>query len=101
MTPALSRRRLLSGLGAVGIGGLVAADATATAASAAGATQIVPFRAANQAGIVTPQQDRLTFAAFDVVTKDRAELISLLKTWTTAAESMTALTPDARASLYR
>jgi deferrochelatase/peroxidase EfeB len=80
---------MLSGLGAVGIGGLVAADALGRAASAADATQIVPFRAANQAGIVTPQQDRLTFAAFDVVTKDRAELVSLLKTWTLAAESMT------------
>jgi deferrochelatase/peroxidase EfeB len=89
VTPALSRRKLFSGLGAVGIGGLVAADATAMSASAANDPQIVPFRGANQAGIVTPQQDRLTFAAFDVVTRDRAELVRLLKTWTAAAESMT------------
>jgi deferrochelatase/peroxidase EfeB len=79
---------VLSGLGALGIGGLVAADAAASAGAASN-PQIVPFRASNQAGIVTPQQDRLTFAAFDVITKDRAELVALLKTWTVAAEAMT------------
>ena len=84
----VSRRRVLSGLGALGIGGLVAADAAASAGAASN-PQIVPFRASNQAGIVTPQQDRLTFAAFDVITKDRAELVALLKTWTVAAEAMT------------
>ncbi|EWM15757.1 iron uptake transporter deferrochelatase/peroxidase subunit [Kutzneria sp. 744] len=89
MTPSLSRRRLLSGLGAVGIGGLVAADAMATSVSAANATQVVPFNAEHQAGITTPQQDRLTFAAFDVITKDRDELVRVLKTWTAAAEAMT------------
>jgi len=101
MTSGVSRRALFSGLGALGIGGLVAADASASALTAENATQIVPFRADRQAGIVTPQQDRLTFAAFDVVTKDRGELVSLLKTWTTAAESMTKgdLVPGGEADL--
>ena len=31
-----------------------------------------PFHGVRQAGIVTPMQDRLHFAAFDVITDDRA-----------------------------
>jgi deferrochelatase/peroxidase EfeB len=50
----------------------------------------VPFHGAHQAGIATPVQDRLHFAAFDVTTKDAAELTQLLKDWTRAAERMTA-----------
>jgi deferrochelatase/peroxidase EfeB len=38
---------------------------------------------------VTPAQDRLHFAAFDITTRSRAQLVSLLKAWTTAAERMT------------
>ncbi|HEY0951657.1 iron uptake transporter deferrochelatase/peroxidase subunit, partial [Nocardioides sp.] len=47
------------------------------------------FRGAHQAGIVTPAQDRLHFAAFDVTTGSRAQLIALLKAWTEAADRMT------------
>src|SRR6185437_11356115 len=50
----------------------------------------VPFHGAVQAGIVTPAQDRLHFVAFDVLTKDRAQLVQLLKDWTDAANRMTA-----------
>ena len=52
-----------------------------------------PFRGEHQAGIVTPAQDRLHFAAFDVTTDDRDELIDLLQQWTEAAERMTAGEP--------
>jgi deferrochelatase/peroxidase EfeB len=48
-----------------------------------------PFYGAHQAGIVTPAQDRLHFAAFDVTTGSRDELIGLLKDWTEAAARMT------------
>ncbi len=48
-----------------------------------------PFRGEHQAGIVTPAQDRLHFAAFDVTTRSRAQLIALLKAWTEAADRMT------------
>ncbi len=48
-----------------------------------------PFRGEHQAGIVTPAQDRLHFAAFDVVTDSREELVALLQEWTAAAERMT------------
>ncbi len=48
------------------------------------------FEGTYQAGIVTPAQDRLHFAAYDVTTEDRAELVALLKEWTAAARAMTA-----------
>jgi deferrochelatase/peroxidase EfeB len=51
------------------------------------------FRGAHQAGIVTPAQDRLHFAAFDVTTDDRDRLVALLQQWTEAAERMTAGKP--------
>jgi deferrochelatase/peroxidase EfeB len=47
------------------------------------------FRGEHQAGIVTPAQDRLHFAAFDVTTPSRAQLIALLRAWTEAADRMT------------
>jgi deferrochelatase/peroxidase EfeB len=58
-------------------------------ADAAGTPATYPFRGEHQAGIVTPAPDRLHFAAFDVTTRSRAQLISLLKAWTTAADRMT------------
>ena len=47
------------------------------------------FHGAHQAGVVTPAQSRLHFAAFDVVTKDRARLAEVLRSWTLAAARMT------------
>src|SRR5690606_16347166 len=55
-----------------------------------GAGSVIPFYGAHQAGIATPVQDRLHFAAFDVITDDRAALVSMLKEWTAAAAAMTA-----------
>ncbi|WP_051198813.1 iron uptake transporter deferrochelatase/peroxidase subunit [Gordonia shandongensis] len=51
--------------------------------------RVVPFQGAHQAGITTEAQDRLHFAAFDVITDSRDALIDMLKKWTTAAERMT------------
>jgi deferrochelatase/peroxidase EfeB len=53
------------------------------------ASTTYPFRGEHQSGISTPVQDRLHFAAFDVTTASRAQLIALLKAWTEAAERMT------------
>jgi deferrochelatase/peroxidase EfeB len=51
----------------------------------------VDFYGGHQAGIVTPAQDRLHFATFDLLpTVDRDGLIRLLKEWTAAAAKMTA-----------
>jgi deferrochelatase/peroxidase EfeB len=48
------------------------------------------FHGEHQAGVVTPAQDRLHFASFDVTTEARDELVALLRAWTDAAASMTA-----------
>jgi deferrochelatase/peroxidase EfeB len=74
----------------VAVGAFAAGRATAAEeappASGGGA---YAFRGAHQAGITTPAQDRLHFAAFDVTTGSRAQLIALLKAWTEAADRMT------------
>jgi deferrochelatase/peroxidase EfeB len=49
-----------------------------------------PFYGAHQAGITTSAQGKLLFAAFDVRTHSRHELVSLLKEWTAAAVALTA-----------
>ncbi|MFI9061725.1 iron uptake transporter deferrochelatase/peroxidase subunit [Streptomyces sp. NPDC053429] len=94
---APSRRAVLGwggaglALGAAAAGGAVAAfGGTSDVVPAASAGAAVPFHGEHQAGIASAVQDRLHFAAFDVKTKDREELIKLLKDWTEAARLMTA-----------
>ncbi|MFT4230037.1 MAG: iron uptake transporter deferrochelatase/peroxidase subunit [Microbacterium sp.] len=92
----LSRRGLLGLIGA-GAGGLVvgglggaAVGASMAAAVAPGAATVYPFFGATQAGITTPVQDHLHFAAFDMVDDaSRDDLISLLQDWSYAASRMT------------
>jgi len=89
----VSRRRLLgaAGVGALGVGAGVGGFAVARADEpTAAAPSAYPFHGEHQAGIVTPAQDRLHFAAFDVTTDSRAELVALLKAWSDAAALMTA-----------
>nr|WP_231263324.1 iron uptake transporter deferrochelatase/peroxidase subunit [Nocardioides alpinus] len=79
--------------GAFAVGRTTAhADEGATVATG-GRSTTYAFRGAHQAGIVTPAQDRLHFAAFDVLTDSRDELVDLLQRWTLAAEQMTAGEP--------
>ncbi|MEU2247287.1 iron uptake transporter deferrochelatase/peroxidase subunit [Streptomyces sp. NPDC019224] len=95
---APSRRALLGwggaglalGAAAAGVGVAAARSDDGGRATAVDSGAAVPFHGAHQAGIATAVQDRLHFAAFDVTTKDRAELVALLKEWTRAAERMTA-----------
>jgi deferrochelatase/peroxidase EfeB len=84
---ALSRRALL---GAGAAGGLAVAGVAGCGSDRPQAR--VPFRGRHQAGIATPAQDRLHFAAFDVI-GSRDELRDLLREWTVAAERMTAGRP--------
>ncbi len=92
----VSRRGILGAAG-VGLAGAAAGLAAgfaldqpqASAATASSGTRTYPFYGTQQAGIVTPMQDRLHFAAFDVITSSRDELIGLLEDWTLAAERMT------------
>ncbi|MCK9903417.1 peroxidase [Parafrankia colletiae] len=97
----VSRRRLFgltaaaATAGAAGVGGLAAcSDDDGSGGSGRGdgagpADQIVAFHGDHQAGIATPAQDRLHFAAFDIVTDTRADLVALLREWTAAAAAMT------------
>lgn len=95
-----SRRALIGwggaglALGAVAAGGAVAMTRTGSDndmdPTAAETGAAVAFHGAHQAGISTPVQDRLHFAAFDVKTEDRAEFVQMLKDWTEAARRMTA-----------
>jgi deferrochelatase/peroxidase EfeB len=90
----LSRRRLLAsaGLGAAGVGlgaGGYLVGHDAGTADAAESTGTVPFYGEHQAGIATPVQDRLHFAAFDLETESRTELRELMEAWSQAAREMT------------
>jgi deferrochelatase/peroxidase EfeB len=58
-----------------------------------GTQQRVTFFGRHKAGIVTPAQDRLHFAAFDLTTERRDDLRELLRTWTDAAARMSAGEP--------
>jgi deferrochelatase/peroxidase EfeB len=97
VTPrAVSRRGLLGG-GAVALtGGAFATGWAVHEARSGGAGPVVgpreayAFHGEHQAGITTPAQDRLHFAAFDVTTDSREELVALLTAWTQAAARLTA-----------
>jgi deferrochelatase/peroxidase EfeB len=94
----VSRRGLIgSGAAAAGVAGAyvlghATVDGPDVAVPAGGSGDGVAasyaFRGAHQAGIVTPAQDRLHFAAFDLTTDSRADVVALLKAWTEAAERM-------------
>jgi deferrochelatase/peroxidase EfeB len=75
---------------AVGIaGGAAIAGAVSGGGGSASRAGEVPFHGEHQAGIVTPAQDRLHFAAFTMVGgASRDDLVSLLRDWTAAAEAL-------------
>nr|WP_286674395.1 iron uptake transporter deferrochelatase/peroxidase subunit [Nocardioides sp. LMS-CY] len=92
----MSRRGLVGGgVAAAGLAAGAFAVGRATAAEGSespdppGSDDAFAFRGKHQAGITTPAQDRLHFAAFDLTTGSRAQLIALLKAWTEAADRMT------------
>ncbi|WP_456787013.1 iron uptake transporter deferrochelatase/peroxidase subunit [Cellulomonas sp. P5_C5] len=90
----ISRRAVLGLGGGLAAAGVVAgfgvgratAPEPAVASTAAGT---YPFTGVHQAGIVTPAQDRLYLAAFDLTTTSRDELVALLRRWTTIAARLT------------
>jgi deferrochelatase/peroxidase EfeB len=88
-----SRRRLLGWTGAgLALAGAGAATgySVATSAPEPAPDGVVPFRGPQQAGIITPAQDRLHFVALDLTTSDPAQVRALLRKWTAAAERMVA-----------
>jgi deferrochelatase/peroxidase EfeB len=91
----LSRRALLGGIGAVGVGsaaGVLGAPSAAAGSPARPAARpgIVAFYGRHQHGITTPAQDRLVFDTLNVVDgAGRDDVRDLLRTWTRAAARMT------------
>ncbi|HSS73036.1 MAG TPA: iron uptake transporter deferrochelatase/peroxidase subunit [Gaiellaceae bacterium] len=90
MSGGITRGRLLAAgalgagvaLGGVGVEHLLAGGGGSE-------SEVVPFHGEHQAGIATPAQDRLHFAAFDLVARDRGEIRRLLRAWTEASVQMT------------
>ncbi|MGN6678583.1 MAG: Dyp-type peroxidase [Streptosporangiaceae bacterium] len=74
--------------GTVGAGAILADTGQAHAAAAADSGAAVPFHGAHQAGIATPAQEHLQFAAVDMVSKSVADLRDLMRTWSAAAALM-------------
>jgi deferrochelatase/peroxidase EfeB len=91
----ITRRRLVATAGgaaltlAAGAGGFELGRRTDDEAEAGPGSATIPFYGARQAGIATPAQDRLVFAAFDLTLQHRAELHELMRVWTDAAARMT------------
>lgn len=93
---SLTRRKFLAtgaaaggGLVVGGVGGYLAAGGEDDASASASGTGRIPYYGRHQAGITTPQQDRLHFASFDVTTSSARELRAMLEAWTIAAARMT------------
>ena len=89
-----TRRVFLSGAGvaAAAAAAGAAGDRIAAATSAPSRRDvggIVPFFGQHQAGIVTPTQEHVAFAAFDLVSDSRGDLRGVLQAWTAAAASLT------------
>ncbi|MGB6165573.1 MAG: Dyp-type peroxidase [Pseudonocardiaceae bacterium] len=86
----VSRRGwLLGGAGVVGggmAGGLIVEGVASTSSPARERTE--PFWGAHQSGIVTDTQQHTVLAAFDLTGTDRADLVTLLKTWTSLAGTL-------------
>lgn len=96
-TRGVSRRGLLglvsagaAGLAAGAAGGIAFASTVGATSADGGSATTYPFYGEHQAGITTPAQDRLHFAAFTVSsTLDREGLVGLLSDWSAAAARLT------------
>ncbi|WP_292831230.1 iron uptake transporter deferrochelatase/peroxidase subunit [Microbacterium sp.] len=97
-TAGLSRRGMLglaAGIGAAGLAlgagaGTAAGVATGRARAGEDAASAHAFFGEHQAGITTPVQEHLHFAAFDMMARtNRADLIELLQDWSYAAARLT------------
>lgn len=88
-----TRRGFLSAAAGVAASAGLPAIARGEETSASAATkpmdEIIPFRGVHQAGIVTPTQTHTCFAALDLTTAKRSDIISLMQVWTGAAERLT------------
>lgn len=90
-----TRRGFLRSAGLTGLGagtataGAMLADAAHAAAGTVGQpAAALAFHGAHQAGIATPAQEHLQFAALDMVSHSVADLRDLMRTWSRAAALM-------------
>jgi deferrochelatase/peroxidase EfeB len=91
---SFSRRGFIQRAGAVAVAAGLVPDLSRAAARS---SDSVPFYGKHQGGITTPQQSRLLFAVFDVdASAGAAELRSLLRGWSKAAENLCAGKPARR-----
>jgi deferrochelatase/peroxidase EfeB len=96
--PSAGRRRFLTSasLSAVALPlaraaqGATSATGNANRPPPATAPAVVPFLGRHQAGIATPIQRHTYFVAFDLTTAQRDDLVRLLRSWSEAANRMTA-----------
>lgn len=80
----------LGGAGGGAIGASLAGGGLGAGLAGPGASTQYPFFGTHQAGITTPVQDRLHFAAFDVAEGvTREALVALLRDWSYAASRLT------------
>ncbi len=106
--PGVSRRRLIGAtLGVAGAAAFVGTGFGIAQATEPDRTDVdasaVPFYGPHQAGIATPAQDRLAFAAFDITSTDPTAVQTMLGQWAAAGAQMTRglpvgavdITPDA------
>lgn len=85
----ITRRGLFAAAGASAVAASVAAVSLGAEPSP---SRVVPFYGRRQAGILTPPQDHLVFATFDV-TGSREDLQGLLAAWGALAATLTAGRP--------
>jgi deferrochelatase/peroxidase EfeB len=90
----VTRRGALTGAAMFGIGAgldrvLGGSGGAGAGAGAASSSAAVPFYGPRQAGIATPAQESLSFAAFDLASNALGDLRNLLQDWTRAATELT------------
>ncbi|MFL5823474.1 MAG: iron uptake transporter deferrochelatase/peroxidase subunit [Solirubrobacteraceae bacterium] len=85
-----TRRRFLAGSAGAGLGAALGAAGAGVARAAESSVPAgrVPFYGRHQAGIATPSQEHLQFAAFDMVSDSVDDLHQLLRTWSAAAAAI-------------
>lgn len=76
-------------LGGGGVGGIMAARNAVAEPTVATDADSIPFYGSHQAGILTPAQNFIYFASFDLTTTKLADVKKLMQAWTTAAASLT------------
>ena len=89
----ISRRSALTLAGAFGAGMALGTGGALSARELAEADQTVEFYGKHQAGIATPQQDRLHFASFDLTVSKASEVRDLMRAWSEGAAKMCAGQP--------